>query len=293
MDYLVSSENTPFFQWQLELLIESFKSNNCEKELLVCLNESNQLMHPFYCRNINSHERLINFQNIGKSKGFVGLNHLYNISWAIQNNRIQQPFAFIPTDVVLKNKVNDHFLASYPQIVFTPDPFFTFEIAEKEAGNFWEALDKNKLDYEEKWIPLGPVIFFNNLPIEWFDRSIAIAEKLVLQQILKKQPVWKHTTTLAMIINMIDFIGKISFYGDYELTMNMLQDYNCPFIHYEHGLPPVFNKHMFPFENPHYASLGDPFEILKENAPTRNCHFISELAKISIDKRNDCTTEKS
>jgi hypothetical protein len=285
MEYLVSAENTPYQQWQLELLIESFKHHNCEKDLLVCLSESDTPIHPSYWRNISDHKRIQGHENIGKTRGYKGLNALYDLSWAVQNKWITQPFAFIPTDVVLKEKLNVGLQSEYPEIVFNPSPFFTLESAEEAVGPFWEVTNKNKADYESVWVPLGPIIIFNKIPEDLFSRAIILAERLALKQLLRNQQIWEHTAKLAWAMNLSDFVSNLLLRGDYKLTMNMLESGNSPFIHYEHGLPPVFNKVMFQYPEPDFISFGDPFEILAANSPTRNAHFISELAKKSLAAR--------
>jgi len=285
MDYLVSAENTPYQQWQLELLIESFKYHNCEKDLLVCLAESDAPTHPLFWRNIATHQRIQGHENIGKIRGYKGLNALYDLAWAVHSKWITQPFAYIPTDVVLKNKLDIQLQSEFSEVVFSPSPFFTLESAEEAVGPFWEVTNKNRADYETAWIPLGPIMVFNKIPEDFFDRAIVLAEKLALQQLLNKQPIWEHTATLAWAMNLSDFVGQLLLRGDYTLTMTMLDSSNSPFVHYEHGLPPVFNKTMFQYAAPDFVSFGDPFEVLAENSPTESAHFISELAKRSLAAR--------
>lgn len=286
MEYLVSAENSPYNQWQLELLIESFKHHQCEDDLLLCLTKSDIPAHPFYCRNISTHKRIQAHENIGEVRGYKPLNNLYNLMWSVKENWIEQPFTYIPTDVVLKNKINIHFKNEYPEIIFAPSPFFTLDFAEENIGPFWEVLDKTKADYESNWVPVGPILIFNQIPIGTFIRTIAIAEKLALKQLLDNKPIWEHTDKLAWAINLSDHVGSVMLRGDYTLTMNMLDRGNAPFIHYEHGLPPVFNKTMFQYLPPDLVSLGDPFEILIQNSPTENAYFLSNLAKISFDERS-------
>lgn len=285
MEYLVSAENMPYQQWQLELLIESFKYHKCEKDLLLCLAESDAPTHPLFWRNISNHQRIQAHENIGKIRGYKGLNALYDLFWAVQNKWITQPFAYIPTDVVLKNKLNIQFQPDVSEIIFSPSPFFTLDLAEEVVGPFWEVTEKTKADYEVSWMPLGPIMIFNNIPEEFFERAIILAEKLALQQLLRKQPIWEHTATLAWSMNLSDYVRQLSLRGDYTLTMTMLDSSNSPFIHYEHGLPPVFNKAMFRYAAPDFVAFGDPFEILAENSPTESSHFISELAKKSLATR--------
>ena len=285
MEYLVSAENTPYHQWQLELLIESFKHNKCEDDLLVCLSESDAPIHNLYWRNIPNHRRLKGHENIGKIRGHTELNFLYDICWAIQDKLITQPFVYIPTDVVLKEKINLNMQSEIAEIVFAPSPFFTLELAEESVGPFWEAANRTKSDYETKWVPLGPIIIFNKIPYEFFQRTIVIAEKLALQQLLRKQPIWEHTAKLALSMNISEYIEYMILRGDYTLTMTMLDSSNSPFIHYEHGMPPVFNKTMFQYAVPDLVSFGDPFEILAVNAPTESSYFMSELAKKNLETR--------
>jgi hypothetical protein len=284
MEYLVSTENTPYCQWQLELLIESFKHHNCEDNLLVCLSGSDSDSTMFW-RNIPNHKRIQTHENIGEIRGYKGVNALYDLYFALKNKWISQPFAYIPIDVVLKNKLNIDFSSDYSEIVFSPSPFFTFELAEEKVGSFWEITNKQKEDYEKKWVPLGPIMIFNKMPEILFERAIVLTEKLALQQILRKKPIWEHTATLAWSMILSDFSENLLLRGDYFLKMTMLDNGNCSFVHYEHGLPPVFNKTMFQYKKPEFLSFGNPFEVLSENSPTENAHFMSELAKKSLKSR--------
>lgn len=285
MEYIVSAEKSPFHQWQLELLIESFKVNNCQDDLLVCLSETELPIHPAFWRNISKHPRVFAHENIGSSRGYKGLNFVYDVLWAIKNKLIKQPFCHVPTDMVLKTIPNFKFIEKNPEIVFSPSPFFTFELAETNVESFWEVTNKTKEYYETNWMPLGPIVAYNNIPDIVFERSFILAERLVLKQILNNKPIWKDTVKLALAINLSDFIGKIRFRGNFDLVMNMLQVGNAPFIHYEHGMPPTFNKSMFLYNPPNFASFGDPLVVLSQNSPTENAHFLSKLAQNSISSR--------
>lgn len=284
MEYLVSAEYVPYQQWQLELLIESFKYHKCENKLLVCLSQTNEPPHPFYIRNIAYHENKFTHNNIGKIRGFDKINNVYDLYLSVLNNKIKQPFASIPLDIVLKRPLEINFTEN-PEIIFLPDPFFTFEETLKEVGDYCEIIEKDKSFFQNNWIPIGPLMIFNKIPTEIFERNVALTEKLAIFQLKNKKNIWKYTDRLAWCINLCDYLGKIVFKGDYSLTMNMLENSNAPFIHYEHGLPPVFNKLMFQYTSNHLISLGDPFEILAANSPTENSHFISNLAKKSIENR--------
>ena len=284
MDYLVSVENTPYYHWQLELLIESFKRHSCEDNLLICLAASDASANPMFWKNLPEHKRIQGHENIGKIRGFGPLNNLYSIMWANQFDWIKQPFASIPPDVVLYKPLTIYF-SDYPEIIFSPSPFFTVDAAEDAVGPFWELSQKEKAFYEQSWIPMGSITLFNNIPAYIFERTTILAEKLALYQLLDGREIWEHTDKLAWAMNLADFIGQIKFTGDYSLSMTMLNEGDSPFIHYEHGLPPVFNKTMFQYSPPNFVSFGDPYAILAENSPTQSAHFISQLAQTLLDAR--------
>ena len=284
MDYLVNAENTPYYHWQLELLIESFKRHNCEENLFICLAETDENINPMFWKNIPEHKRIQGHENIGKIRGYNALNNLYALMWANQFNWVKQPFVHIPADVVLNKQLNIQF-SEYPEIIFAPSPFFTIDAAEEVVGPFWELFDKEKSFYEKSWVPMGPIAVFSNIPAYVFERTTILAEKLALHQLLDGKEIWEHTDKIAWAINLADFIGQIKLTGNYSMTMTMLNDGDAPFIHYEHGLPPVFNKTMFQYSTPNFVSFGDPYEILSQHSPTQSAHFISQLAKTLLEAR--------
>jgi hypothetical protein len=286
MNYIVSAENTPYYHWQLELLIESFKQHNLQDDLLVCLSGEKIAVHPMYTRNTTNHKRIKIKENIGKKRGYSHLNTLYDLYWAVSQNWINQPFIQIPASSVLYHLPKIEFSTKYPEIIYSPTAFFRFENAEENVGPFWEILGKPKEYYQEYWIPLGNFIVWNQIPKELFLKSIIIAEKLALFQILSNKPIWDQTAKLAIASIISEEKEFICLKRDENLSINMLDFKNAPFIDYEHGMPPVFNKKLFKFDPPKYISLGEPFTALKENPSTPPAYFMSELAITSLKANN-------
>lgn len=284
MEYFVSVENTPYYHWQLELLIESFKKNNCENELLIALAKADSPLQAAFCRNLLNHERIYGHENVGNLRGFSPLNQLYSLVWSVQFGKLNQPFAWIQPDMVLKHRLSLD-LGNYPEVIFAPDPFFTFEEAASNVGPFWDWANTTKAEIETRWVPIGPLMIFNNIPVTVFERAVTLCEALALRQLDTNNKIWEHTHRLAWAINLSDYLGQLSLRGDYNFTSTMLDGGDSPFIDYSHGMPPVFNKVMFQYKPPVYSSLGDPFKILAENSPTPNSFFISELAKANLDAR--------
>jgi hypothetical protein len=284
MNYLVSAENTPYYHWQIELLIESFKYHSCEKELLVCLSGEKAQGHPMYTRNILNHENIKIKENIGEKRGLPKLNILYDLYWSTERNWINQPFIQIPASSALYQPPQLEFSGKYPEIIYSPTSFFTFEEAEENINNFWEIAGKPKDYYQKYWIPLGNFIAFNQIPKELFLKSIITAEKLALNQILNNQKIWKKTAKLALACTISEQKDFIYLSRKENLSVNMLDFKKAPFIDYQHGMPPIFNKKLFQFKPPEFFSFGEPLSILKENPSTPTAQFLSNLAKNLLDQ---------
>lgn len=292
MEYFVTAENTPYYQWQLELLIESFRYHGLEDSLFIVLFGSDQPAHPLYCRNIFGHKRLLTLKNIGNVRGYSRLNRLHGLSNALRFGFVKQPLAILDADMVLYRPLDTsifQFSGPTPEIVFTPDVTFTPDYVEEQLGvPFESVLPLKKEAYLSKWVPLGSVFCLNNIPpelVEFVDRR---CEEFAYKQLLSgREEIWEETDRLAWAGVLRDYLGKVSFTANNQLEMNMLSNGNANFVHYEHGLPPVFNKAMFRFTNA--LALGDPFAILAEHFPTPAAHFMNKLAKIQLDSRPDMT----
>lgn len=292
MEYFVSTENTTYYHWQLELLIESFKHHNCHDNLLVALAENQCEIEKHFSRNIVKQKdvkkrdvsRVYGHDNIGRIRGFNPLNELYSMYWSLQYGMLQQPFAWIKPHMVLKNQIRKQ--EEYPSVTFSFDPFFTFQKVRESIGPFWEWVYKSESHCEKNWIPAGSVFVFNKIPVMLFERVIVLAEALATRQLADGKEIWNQTTKLAWILNLLDFVPKINLSVDYHMTENMLGGGDIHFVDYDHGLPPVFNKSQFSYAPPACFSFGDPIRVLSEHAPSPNSHYMSELAKINLQSRS-------
>ena len=284
MQYLVVAENTQYYHWQLSLLIESFKKHNLQNDLCIFLVDSNEKTNERFSKNLIEHQNKKIFENIGKTRGFDKLNKLYGMLWAIESNKIKQPFALIPADVILEKPINLD-LHEYPEIYFNPDKDFNFNYVKNSVPNLLEILNRENKKIENYWISIGPVIVFNNMPIDFFRMFVVKAEILALKQLIYNQKIFEKTDRIALSINIFDFMNKGAIKEDYNLTKSMLEYNETSFIHYEHGMPPVFNKSMFRYDPPDYASFGDPYEAILENPATPSAYLMSELVKNIIEKK--------
>ena len=244
MDYFVNFENHPEYHWQIELLVESFKYNRLDKNLLLVVAEHNFPPNPNHCRNLLLHKRIVGYRNIGHIRGHLPLNQLYGIMWANLSKNISQPFAVIPSDCVLRHPLKVE-IKDYPQFTFYPDHSFNFESVTSHIGSFWEWINIPKETFETNWIPLGSIFVFSKIPIEFFQVVIDRAEFLAIKQVLEGKEIWEHTAKLALVTVLIEYLQKISCTGDYSFISSVLNSTDSSFISYEDGMKPDFHKSMF------------------------------------------------
>lgn len=278
MDYFVTAENHPYYQWQIELLIESFKQTKCEKDLLVVLAENKKFNKPLFFKNISNNKRIIGFKNIGEKRGFVPLNQLFYMAWAFQFGKIKQPFAVIQPDMIFRKPISIEF-KDYPECVFYPDPFFTIDTVIKNVGPFWEWANKSKSEYATRWIPLGSIFVLNNIQNNFFELVISRAELLCTYQLMTQGKIWEKTIQLAISLTLSDLVDNVFSRGDYSLVSPILGGTDTAFISYENGLLPDFHKSMFAYATKNLVSFGNPLQILSQNFSTPNAHYVSVIAE--------------
>ena len=283
MHYLVSFENQPEYQWQIELLLESFKKHNLSHDLLLSVVKSDLPSNPLFCRNLSNHEKTIGFDNIGKLRGYDKLNKYYNLMWTQMAGVINQPVMLIDTDVVLKNPVQ-YIFDLFPQFIFSPDLDFNFDLVASSVGNFWEWLDKDKEFFVKNWIPLGSASIFSYIPFHVFFQIIERIEFLAVKQLLEKKPIWEHTDKLGLISVMLDNLNNINCKGEYSLVSPVFGS-DANFVSYEKGIPPTFHKFMFKFSDEMFISFGDPIDILSKTFPSPNASYLAEIADICVKAR--------
>ena len=286
MDYFISFETCPFNEWQMELLLESFKKHELTENLMLATTRKNCISY-WSVENLKNHPHKIIHENIGDKKGYLPLNDIYSLIWCLEKEKISMPLAIIPPHSVIKKPL-PKFNEDNKSIVFLyqVDPFFTFEQAEKNTGEFWKNY-KEKKHYMENWANLGTIMVMDNMPKIFFMKVAKIMEELIVHQIMEKKPIWEHTNRLAWTICLADNKEDIQIFTPKDLITMMLSQKDGSIIDYQMGLPPIFSLSMFRFPEPDYFSFGDPIKILSDCIQTPNSHYISNLAtKILMERKN-------
>lgn len=285
MEYFLYIEDDDYHAWQAELLIESFQKNDIEDQLLICSTGYNSTKSfSVFTQNLMMHERKA-ISSLMFQKECPELNRLYGLIVSMGSGQLQQPFWLIEPDCVL---VSDSRLESKlsnedMSFKFSVDPLFTVEEAEHRVGNFvsWYGIDRENL--KKVWMPLGGFQLFNRFPIDFFLKLLDSAEDLAVRQIVEGRKVWEKTYELALFLTLAR--SNASMKGDHSIVSSMALGDKTSFISYKYGQPPTFHKSMFKFEPSSGLSFGDPIEILSKVSSSPNAHYVSSIARRSIEKR--------
>lgn len=286
MDYFVSVDRKAFHDWQLELLIESFKSRSVAHKIFVGMNRSSEYRYA-HLENCLKHQNLFLYEDVGEKKGFRSLNEAYQLLWLMNSQKIKSPVCVMKPHMILKRYVENIFnVAEARAFLYSSDPFFTFDYAQENCPGFENVMkNKSKELYQEKWFNLGNCFILNGLP-DWFvQKVINVAENLLVHQIMMNRDVWIETVRLSWVITLIEVSKDVEVFDYKDLTSIMHEGNDTILIDYEHGIPPHFNRSMFTYPPPKYLSFGDPIEILSDLVMTPNAHTMAKVAKNVLQKR--------
>jgi hypothetical protein len=262
MEYLATIENTDYYHWQIELLIESFKLHGIQDKLAIGIVDQQKPIRKNFTKNLKQHKRV--FFETSHSSEYSPINQSYLTYIALKNKVISQPFTLIHSDTVLVNPKEE----IKNNIVFSISPYFLPALE--------KTIDVNKIINQQ--IPLGGVYKFNNMPISFFqsvvERIQALTHKWIKTGDNKWKRVWKYANQMAW---MSAFLQDDSIDGvqiESQLFESISQD--TEFIHYSNGFLP-FHKISFKYNSEIDLNEKNPFEIFSDPQyninPTTNCLF--------------------
>ena len=271
MDYFVSIENTAYFHWQLGILIESFKVHNLEDRLVVAIAENDSPQYASFSKNVVNHKRFFIHPNFGRH-----LNCCKSVTAAFLNGVIETPFTLIHPDMVLVDpiKPTDH------NIIFNQsfnDPEIISRI-EADVKTAVEAFGLSREDAPET-IPLGDVIVFNQIDIGDLNTIQFRTEQLIG----KYGEDW-NVSKAGMILALYDLLSRNYRYRADILEGTLLDDNLANFLHYKHGMPPVFSKLHYKYDTPQFMAGGAfPMQSLLENNPTVGTNYLQSIIRAYLE----------
>lgn len=284
MQYFVSAENSSYFYWQLELLIESFLMHGLENNLVIGLAENNEQKIKDYSSNLVRYGNKFIHSNEGKELGYLPLNRVSALRYALAYNIIKTPFVLIHADMILRN----------PIVLGEEDKDYGIIVNNyEEISAAEEKLVKDYIDpslhrlAEERGVGLdelpklpfvsAPIIF--NEPSEYVLSTFFSKLQSNLIQIMKSKDKSFSCEQAAWELTLTESFQHCGIKGKFLAASLLHSDDNLNLIHYKNGIPPVFNKKFYHFNNGSFYSSQGPYETLMEHNPTVNTNYLQQVIR--------------
>jgi len=269
MQYFVSIENTTYFYWQIDLLIESFKMCGQEDNLVIAIAENDGPKSPNYGKNLLQHKHRFMHNNLGKNRNYLPLNKFYGLTLALSNKVIKSPFAVIHPDMVLQKPLEEPDV----NILFQNNPN-TIPLVEKIKPQLEEMAEKNKFDLKRlpPSIPLGATMVFKNVAPDFFNRVMARTNWFISKN---PQADW-DLATAAWLLTIYEHLTSYKTKA-ISLECRLIDnDFPANLIHYRSGLPPVFSKKYYKG----LLQVGrNPYDVLMAHNPTSATEFMRKVVQ--------------
>lgn len=291
MQYFVSAENSSYFYWQLELLIESFVMQGLDKSLVIGLAENDEQKIRGFSSNIVKYGTKFMIPNDGREKGYLPLNRINSIRYALAYGVLKFPFVMIHADMVLKNPISlsgddedygivinnfDEFSAKETDLVAEELDSLKVKLCEEREV---EADDINRIPYFS-----APVVF--NKPMEYVsDLFFSKVQAYEEQLLLSKGPDFPCERT-AWEMALMESFQHFAIKGRFMAAPMVFDGEDFNFIHYKMGIPPVFHKKYFRYDQGAYYSSMGPYETIMDHNPTTNTKYVHQVIR-SYNKRNN------
>jgi hypothetical protein len=218
VQYFVSIENVPYFHWQVELLIESFKLLNLEDRLLVATTGCDKNL-----KNLSEHKQKYEHENFGVKKGLGQYNLFHSLFEVTKQKILEQPFAVLHPDMILIEPLREEIS---PGITFHRDVFgVSKQLRETTHG--------------EERLLIGDTIIFSEVSPSFFECAIECFEELHMGNIGgrlsprdMKRAAWIAAAKKNLQLKYTAVNCETSM-PSHDLSM---------ILHYKHGLKGKFSK---------------------------------------------------
>jgi len=238
MKYIVSAENKPYFYWQLELMVESFKRHSQQSNLIIGLADTeNPHVFPI---NMFSVEVMMH-RNLGHELNYLPMNKWLAVWTAMKTGRLQpdEQFVLIDPDMVMVKPI-------------VPIPADLNISAQETFMMTLEHINKNKCHIEhhlrainklDAWKPVGLVYVMQHIPDTFPMRVIEWCHDLIVEQGKAVGTRWWPTEMVATNLTMMEYNCSIEAKKDYCCILSD-PAYCYHFIHYYEPLQ-MFDKHQW------------------------------------------------
>lgn len=290
MQYFVSVENASYFYWQLELLIESFNMLGLGDRLVVAMAENDSQKVGGFSSNIVRHANKFVHPNEGREKGYLPLNRVGAIRYALAYGALEFPFALVHSDMVVRRPLEEP-ADELPCVVlnnFDDYPPSEEDVVKMEIGSDLDRLAAER-GVERGDVPTVP--FFS--PPVVFNRAFGSISDVFFSRLqnnmislLERRGASFPCEKAAWELTLTESFQHCSVSGRFMSAPLMFDSDTPSFIHYRTGIPPVFHKKFYRFEDGVYLAGQGPYETIMENNPTVGTDFLQRVVKSYSESRS-------
>lgn len=267
MEFLVIAENKPYYQWQIELLIESFKLLKLQEHLYVFLIGENEKK---FSKNIDQHKNCFYLKDKSLKYGFNYFNFFESIIW-FKEIFHDKDFSIIDSDCLF---VKDNFSSLKDKNIV-----YQTEVVKNDSI---ETILNNLFNFRIYQI-CSFLYFSKNISSNFFKKSLNFTESLIVEIIrrnLNQNFINNHIFKYGLILNSVyEKINVNTTYNIINFPQSNILKYN--FLSYKHDIKPFFKKNDFEFVKDSFTMKKhiDPFVALTELPDFPNCLPVKQIAK--------------
>jgi hypothetical protein len=275
----------------LELLIESFLMQGMEKDLVIGLAENDDQKIRGYSSNLVKYGAKFMIPNEGREMGYLPLNRISSVRYALATGVLKLPFVMIHSDMVLRHPISlseedskygvvinnfDEFPKAETDLVGEEVELLVDRVAEERKV---EAKDITRIPFFS-----APVVF-NDSMAYFSDKFFGKVQAYELD-LLNRRGASFPCERAAFEMTLAESFQHVGMRGMFMSAPMMYDGEDINFIHYRSGIPPVFHKKYFRYEQgTFYASMG-PYETIMEHNPTVNTNYVQQVIR-SYNRRNN------
>jgi hypothetical protein len=264
MQYFVSIENTSYFYWQINLLIESFKKLKLEDSLVIAIAENEtEPKNMAWAKNLLYHPHKVMHENYGLINNFLPMNKPMGIVIAMQQGLLKdEEFVILHPDMALVQPID---MEGCDENLVFQQSFFPLHPT-------WQELFTKNFPANPPPIPWdGGTIYCKNMPKSFFESVVSNTMWLK-----STEPNIHELAKLGWILSMYQYIGAHSVTIQTMKFEKELIDHKQknPIIHYRHGMPPIFNKRFY---KNNVGLDQDPYKALMSYNPTDAIEYMQKL----------------
>lgn len=290
MQYFVSAENTSYFYWQIELLIQSFAMLGLEDSLVIGMADNDSQKIGGFSSNLVRHYNKFVHPNEGRHTGYLPLNRVGAIRYALAYGLLKFPFALIHADMVMRRPLDEH-ESGTPEVVL--NNFDDYSAAEEEMvkGEIRDKLgdlaeDRGVSQEELPGVPfISPPIVFNESFGSIAEVFFSRLQTNMIDLADRKGPSFPCEKA-AWELTLIESFQHCSVTGKFMSAPLLFDSDSANFVHYRTGIPPVFHKRFYRYEEGVYLVGQGPYDTLLEHNPSLGTDFMQKVVKSYADGRS-------